>query len=105
MRDGEADAALIVAADPQATLSPAACKHLATIGRVTIASGPAADDAGAAVSFITAASGRAAGGTIFRMDGVPLPLRPALVSPHPSDAEILARLESRVKQLCAEAKR
>jgi formylmethanofuran dehydrogenase subunit B len=99
----EVDAALIVAAGRTSTLSPTARRHLAATARVTIESSPTTGDA--AVAFTTAPFGRAAGGTIFRMDGVPLPLRPALVSPHPSDVEILARLESRVKQLCAGPKR
>ncbi len=101
----EADAVLLVAADPASSLSPAARRHLATIDRVTIASGSTTGDEGAAVAFTTAAYGRATGGTIFRMDGVPLPLRPAQISPHPGDVEILARLESRLKQLCAGPKR
>jgi formylmethanofuran dehydrogenase subunit B len=33
------------------------------------------------------------------MDDVPIPLRPAFESPHPSDYEILRGIEKRVKQL------
>ncbi|HEX4145386.1 MAG TPA: formylmethanofuran dehydrogenase subunit B [Pirellulales bacterium] len=98
----EVDAVLMVAAGPTPNLSPAARRHLAATTRVTIGSSPTTGDDAAAVAFTTAACGRSAGGTLFRMDGVPLPLRPALVSPHPSDVEILARLERRVKQLCAD---
>ena len=101
----EVDAVLTVAAGRMSNLSPAARRHLASTTRVTIDSDPTVDGASATVAFTTAPHGRAAAGTIFRMDGVPLPLRPALVSPHPSDVEILARLESRVKQLCAGPKR
>jgi formylmethanofuran dehydrogenase subunit B len=101
----EVDAVLTVAAGRMSNLSPAARRHLAATARVTIDSDPTVGDASATVAFTTAPYGRAAAGTIFRMDGVPLPLRPALVSPDPSDVEILARLESRVKQLCAGPKR
>ena len=101
----EVDTALLVAAGPMSNLSPAARGHLSNVTRVTIDSGPTPGGADVAVAFTTAPFGRAAGGTIFRMDGVPLPLRPVLVSPHPSDVEILARMESRVKQLCSGPKR
>ena len=102
---GEVDAALLVGAGPMSNLSPAARRHLSNVGTRDDRVGPTPVDATAAVAFTTAPYGRAAAGTIFRMDGVPLPLRPVLVSPHPGDVEILARLESRAKQLCSGPKR
>ncbi len=33
------------------------------------------------------------------MDDVPIPLRPAFDSPHPSDFDVLTAIERRVKQL------
>jgi formylmethanofuran dehydrogenase subunit B len=97
----EADAALIVATDLARSLSPAALAHLANIPRVLIGPNATSADPQAAVAVTTAHSGRSAPGTIFRMDGVPLPLRPVLSSEHPSDVEILAELEARVKALAA----
>jgi hypothetical protein len=38
------------------------------------------------------------------MDDVPIPLRPAIDSPHPSDLEVLSGIERRVKQLKAVAR-
>ena len=40
-------------------------------------------------------------GTVYRLDDVPIPLRPALDSPFPSDFEILSGIEKRVKELKA----
>ncbi len=38
-------------------------------------------------------------GTVYRMDDVPIPLRPAFESPLPSDFDILSALEIRVQEL------
>ncbi|HTU25025.1 MAG TPA: formylmethanofuran dehydrogenase subunit B [Pirellulales bacterium] len=99
---GEVDAALLVAADRR-PLSAAAQNRLARLPRVTI--GSASDDSTAEVAFRTALVGRESGGTIFRTDGVPLPLRPALGAAGPTDVEILTRLERRVQELRASADR
>ncbi|MCS7313571.1 MAG: formylmethanofuran dehydrogenase subunit B, partial [Acidobacteria bacterium] len=42
--------------------------------------------------ILTAATGISAGGTVYRMDEVPIPLRPALRSPYPTDEEVLRRI-------------
>ena len=46
----------------------------------------------ARVHITTAATGISAPGTVYRMDEVPLPLRPALHSPYPTDEEVLRRM-------------
>jgi formylmethanofuran dehydrogenase subunit B len=46
----------------------------------------------ARVHITTAATGISAPGTVYRMDEVPLPLRPALRSPYPTDEEVLRRI-------------
>jgi formylmethanofuran dehydrogenase subunit B len=51
----------------------------------------------ARVHITTAATGISAPGTAYRMDEVPLPLRPALKSPYPTDEEIVARIRRAVK--------
>ena len=49
------------------------------------------------VSFCVATYGINTGGTVYRMDDVPIPLRPAFPSPHPSDEDVLRGIETRVK--------
>ncbi len=54
----------------------------------------------AAVAFTVATYGiTTPGGTVYRMDDVPIPLRPAFPSPHPSDLEVLGQIEARVKKI------
>ena len=52
---------------------------------------------GATVAFKVATYGINTGGTVYRMDDVPIPLRPAFDSPHPSDFEVLSQIEKRVR--------
>ena len=46
----------------------------------------------ARVHITTAATGISAPGTVYRMDEVPLPVRPALQSPYPTDEEVIGRI-------------
>ena len=46
----------------------------------------------ARVHITTAATGVSAPGTVYRMDEIPLPLRPALKSPYPTDEEVIRRI-------------
>ena len=46
----------------------------------------------ARVHITTAATGISAPGTVYRMDEVPLPLRPILESPYPTDADVIQRI-------------
>ena len=46
----------------------------------------------ARVHITTAATGISAPGTVYRMDEIPLPLRPALRSPYPTDEEVIRRI-------------
>src|SRR5262249_61580873 len=48
------------------------------------------------VHIPTAPTGISSPGTVYRMDEVPLPLRPALKSPYPSDEEIVRRIAQAV---------
>ncbi len=52
----------------------------------------------ATVAFTTATYGIHVAETVYRMDEVPIPLRPALASPYPSD-EVLTMLEKRIREL------
>ena len=96
---GEADAALIVAADPMANFSQPAREHLKTIPYIALDPKETPTTRHAAVAFMVAVYGINVPGTVYRMDDVPIPLRPAFESPHPSDHEILSGIEERVKEL------
>ncbi len=87
----EVDAALLFAVDPTEHLSTAALAHLAKIPNVTI-DYRAVTSTQATVAIRTAIYGLQTPGTAYRMDDVPLPLRPAIASPYPSDADVLRAL-------------
>jgi formylmethanofuran dehydrogenase subunit B len=93
---GEADAALIVAADPMANFSQPAREHLARIPVIVLDPKETPTARIARVAFCTAPYGISTGGTVYRMDDVPIPLRPALPSPYPSDLEVLERLDAAI---------
>jgi formylmethanofuran dehydrogenase subunit B len=94
---GEADAALIVGNDPMPDFTRAAREHLRRIPYIALSADETDIAREATVSFATAKFGLEAGGTVYRMDEVPLALRPVLQSPYPSDAEILRMLELAVR--------
>ncbi len=93
----EADAALIVASDPLANFSQPAREHLASIPFVALDPKETPTTRQATVAFAVATYGINVPGTVYRMDDVPIPLRPAFESPHPSDLEVLQGIEKRVR--------
>jgi len=95
----EADAALIVASDPMSNFSQQARDHLASIPYVSLDPKETPTSQRATVAFTVGAYGINVAGTTYRMDDVPIPLRPAFESPYPSDQELLVGMEKRVKQL------
>lgn len=95
----EADAALLVTADPEADFSPAARRHLASIPRIVLDFRDVPTMRSAAVAFRTATYGIHTPGTVYRMDDVPLPLRPACASTYPDATDVLGRLERRILEL------
>jgi formylmethanofuran dehydrogenase subunit B len=96
---GEADAAMIIASDPMSNFSQAARERLAAIPYIAFDPKETPTTRAATVAFTTATYGINTPGTVYRMDDVPIPLRPAFDSPHPSDFEVLSKLERRVKEL------
>jgi|SRR5688572_12712521 len=86
---GEADAALIVAADPWSTMPQAAIDHLERIPHVVIDRAGSQPRPTASVHFTTAWPGITSGGTAYRMDYVPVSMRAALRSQQPTDEEVL----------------
>ncbi len=95
----EADAAMIVASDPMANFSQPAREHLASIPYIALDPKETPTSRQATVAFTVATYGINVPGTVYRMDDVPIPLRPAFPSPHPSDFDILTGIEKRVREL------
>ena len=93
----EADAALIVAADPWSTMPEAAIEHLETIPHVVIDRASANRRAKARVQFITASPGIDSPGTAYRMDWVPVSMRAAMSSPQPTDEDVIGRIRAGVR--------
>jgi formylmethanofuran dehydrogenase subunit B len=84
---GDVDAVLVVACDPPPTIA----ERLPTVvvdGRATVTS--------ARVAIAPAVDGVEVGGTVHRMDGVPLPLRPPRTAERPSVEAVLAAIEGRL---------
>ena len=98
---GEADAAMIIASDPMANFNEPARQHLASIPYIAFDPKETPTTRHAEVAFTVATYGINVPGTVYRMDDVPIPLRPAFESPHPSDLQILEGIEKRVKELKA----
>lgn len=93
---GDNDAALILGADPGATMPQPAIDHLARIPTIVLDPKVTHTSKIARVHITTAATGISAPGTVYRMDEIPLPLRPALKSPYPSDEEVVRRIREAV---------
>jgi formylmethanofuran dehydrogenase subunit B len=89
---GDNDAALILGADPGATMPQPAIEHLTRIPTIVLDPKVTHTSRLARVHITTAATGISAPGTVYRMDEVPLPLRPALRSPYPTDEQVLRRI-------------
>jgi formylmethanofuran dehydrogenase subunit B len=99
LEQGEADAALIVADEVERWLPDDARQHLGRIPRIVIAPRATATQPTADVALAAATLGIDAPGTLMRVDGVILPLRPPLVSPIPSDRDWLRALDDRITAL------
>ncbi len=93
---GDADCAFIIGADPGATMPQPAIDHLARIPTIVLDPHVTHTSRLAKVHITTAPAGIAAPGTAYRMDEIPLPLRPAIKSPYPSDEEIVRRINQAI---------
>jgi formylmethanofuran dehydrogenase subunit B len=98
---GEADAALVIASDPVASLPGKAARRLSEIPTVALDTHESETTRIARVAFSTATAGIHAEGTVYRMDNIPIRLRKVLPSPYPSDEEVLSHLLIRVRELKA----
>lgn len=93
---GDVDAAMILGADPGATMPQPGIDHLARIPTIVLDPKVTHTSRLARVHITTAATGVSAPGTVYRMDEIPLPLRPALKSPYPTDEEVVRRIRAAV---------
>jgi formylmethanofuran dehydrogenase subunit B len=96
---GDTDAALIIASDPAANFPRAAINHLRKIPVILLDPSETYTSRIARVVFTTATYGINTTGTVYRMDDVPLTLRPALESPYPSDEKVLRAIKERMLAL------
>jgi len=92
------DAALILGADPGATMPQPAIDHLASIPTIVLDPKVTHTSRLARVHITTAVTGISAPGTVYRMDEIPLPLKPILRSPYPTDEEVIRRIREKVKE-------
>jgi formylmethanofuran dehydrogenase subunit B len=97
----EADAALIVAADPVSSLPGNVVRRLAEIPTIALDTHESETTRNARIAFTTSTAGIHVEGTVYRMDNIPIHMRKVLPSNYPSDEEVLDRLLIRVKELKA----
>ncbi len=95
----DADAAMFIACDPASNFPKAAIEHMKRIPVISLDPKRTPTSELAHVAFTTSVYGINTGGTVYRMDDVPIPLRPAFDSPFPSDEEILTAIKNRVFEL------
>jgi len=86
---GDNDATLVLGADPGATMPQPAIDHLTRTPTIVLDPKVTHTSKLARVHFTTAVSGVSAPGTVYRMDEIPMPLRPGLKSPYHTDEEIV----------------
>jgi len=96
---GEADAAMIIASDPASNFPKRAIEHLKSIPVIALDTKSTLTSQDAHVAFRTSTYGINTAGTVYRMDDVPITLRPAYESPFPDDATILTGIKKRVNEL------
>ncbi len=96
LKRGEADAALVVSGDPSEQLDDSALVHLSRIPSIRLITSGDKSSTSATVVIRTAEFGVRTRGSVFRMDGVALPLRPVLPTSLPSAEVVLAAIERRL---------
>ena len=95
---GDTDATLVLGADPGATMPKPAIDHLRRTATIVLDPKVTHTSKLARVHITTAATGISAPGTVYRMDEIPLPLRPALKSPYPTDEEVMRQIREAVER-------
>jgi formylmethanofuran dehydrogenase subunit B len=95
---GDNDATLVLGADPGATMPKPAIEHLRRTPTITLDPKVTHTSRLSRVHITTAVTGVSAPGTAYRMDEIPMPLRPALKSPYPTDEEVMRRIREAVQK-------
>lgn len=93
---GDVDATLVLGADPGATMPQPAIEHMKRTPTIVLDPKVTHTSRLARVHITTAATGISAPGTVYRMDEIPLPLRPPLKGPYPTDEEVIRRIADAV---------
>jgi formylmethanofuran dehydrogenase subunit B len=93
---GDVDATLVLGADPGATMPQPAIDHMKRTPTIVLDPKVTHTSKLARVHITTAATGISAPGTVYRMDEIPLTLRPPLKSPYPTDEEVIRRIAEAV---------
>ncbi|MBE7474640.1 MAG: formylmethanofuran dehydrogenase subunit B [Anaerolineae bacterium] len=96
---GEADALLVISSDPASNFPQAAIEAMRRIPVIVLDPKFTHTAELSRVAFTTATYGINVPGTVYRMDDVPITLRPAFDSPYPSDEEVLTGIKNRLKEL------
>ncbi len=92
----EADACLLIGSETLGWLPAAALEYLHRIPTVVLDPATREPDLSPMVRFRVGVSGIHSGGTAYRMDGVPIPLRAVLPTSYPSVPEVLDQISSKV---------
>ena len=93
---GETDACVLIGSETVSYFSPLARQHLESIPTIVLDYPATVCPHLPTVKFTTAAYGLHAPGTIYRMDEVPIGLRPVLNSAYPTDESVLHQMLRRV---------
>ncbi len=99
LASGAADAAMFVASDPASNFPKAAIERMKQIPVISLDPKQSVTSTLARVAFTTATYGINTGGTVYRMDDIPVSLNPAFESPFPSELEILTGIKKRVFEI------
>ncbi len=92
----EPDVALVIGSNRVADFEPAALAHLRSIPTILLDNPLAEPVWTPTVRFQTAVYGIHRPGTAYRMDDIPIPLRPSLTTDLPSDDEVIRAIHARL---------
>jgi formylmethanofuran dehydrogenase subunit B len=95
LRD-EVDLCVVVGSRGLERFAPAALERLRTIPVIVLDNPDVECPVPTSVRITTAVAGIHTGGTVYRMDGVPIPLRVLLPTAYPSEAEVLRAMRERL---------
>ncbi|MFN0052808.1 MAG: formylmethanofuran dehydrogenase subunit B [Planctomycetales bacterium] len=97
LQRGEVDACLLVGSEGLARFSDDAISKLRSIPTVVLDYPGVESLIPPTIRFTTAVYGVHRAGTVYRMDGVPIPLRALLPTDYPDDSEVLQRIETAIR--------